>query len=93
MDMTASSIASSVNEMLGQYVFEAIDMPLDTTTDQILVKLKSFIDRYTKIKDLILLVDMGSLEKYMIIYHIQPILTLLSQTMFQLNLRCSLVKA
>lgn len=60
---TASSIASSVNEMLGQYVFEAIDMPLDTTTDQILVKLKSFIDRYTKIKDLILLVDMGSLEK------------------------------
>mgnify|MGYP002237801117 CR=1 FL=1 len=56
--------------MLGQYVFEAIDMPLDTTTDQILVKLKSFIDRYTKIKDLILLVDMGSLEKYMIIYHI-----------------------
>ena len=60
---TASSIASSVNEMLGHYVFEAIDMPLDTTTDQILVKLKSFIDRYTKIKDLILLVDMGSLEK------------------------------
>ena len=60
---TAFSIASSVNEMLGHYVFEAIDMPLDTTTDQILVKLKSFIDRYTKIKDLILLVDMGSLEK------------------------------
>ena len=60
---TASSIASSANEMLGHYVFEAIDMPLDTTTDQILVKLKSFIDRYTKIKDLILLVDMGSLEK------------------------------
>lgn len=60
---TASSIASSVNEMLGQYVFEAIDMPLDTTTDQILVKLKSFLDRFTKIKDLILLVDMGSLEK------------------------------
>ena len=54
---TASSIASSVNEMLGQYVFEAIDMPLDTTTDQ------------------------------------QPILTLPSQTMFQLNLRCSLVRA
>ena len=44
---TASSIASSVNEMLGQYVFEAIDMPLDTTTDQILVKLKSFrLNRY-----------------------------------------------
>ena len=59
---TASSIASSVNKMLDTYVFDALDMPLDTTTDRILDKLNAFIKNCMNIKDLVLLVDMGSLE-------------------------------
>ena len=59
---TASSIASSVNKMLDTYVFDALDMPLDTTTDRILDKLNAFIKNRMNIKDLVLLVDMGSLE-------------------------------
>ncbi|MGN1277342.1 MAG: sigma 54-interacting transcriptional regulator, partial [Floccifex sp.] len=60
---TASSIASSVNKMLDHYVFDAIDMPLDTTTDHILKKLNEYIQNWNHIKDLVLLVDMGSLEQ------------------------------
>ena len=61
---TASSIADAVNRMLDEYVFEAIDMPLDTSTQLIINKLNVFIESYGgNIKNLILLVDMGSLEE------------------------------
>lgn len=61
---TASSIADAVNRMLDAYVFDAIDMPLDTSTELIINKLNVFIESYGgNIKNLILLVDMGSLEE------------------------------
>lgn len=61
---TASSIADAVNRMLDEYVFEAIDMPLDTSTQLIINKLNLFIANYGgNIKNLVLLVDMGSLEE------------------------------
>lgn len=59
---TASSIASVANRMLSEYIFEAIDMPLELSTAEIIAKLNLYI-RETEISNgLIILVDMGSLE-------------------------------
>ena len=59
---TASSIAGVVNRLLGEYVFEAFDMPIDLSTTEICKKLNSYIDTINTDKGLIILVDMGSLE-------------------------------
>ena len=59
---TASSMAKAVNTLLGSYVFDAFDMPLDTSMLDIVERLKRYIDRYTIKNDILLLVDMGSLE-------------------------------
>lgn len=59
---TASSIADAANSLLSTYIFEAIDMPLDTTIQEVSNKLDSFISENRHIKNIILLVDMGSLE-------------------------------
>lgn len=60
---TASSMANAVNQMLDQYVYDAIDMPLDTTTDAIVKKLNDFLKKRGEYRDLVLLVDMGSLKE------------------------------
>lgn len=59
---TASSIADAVNKLLGQFVFDSIDMPLDVSTMTIINKLNEYIKRRNNIEELALLVDMGSLE-------------------------------
>lgn len=59
---TASSIADAVNKLLGQYVFDSIDMPLDVSTITIINKLNDYIKRRSNVEELALLVDMGSLE-------------------------------
>ena len=59
---TASSMANAVNQMLDSYIFDAIDMPLDTTTEAIISSLNDFLKKRGAFKDLVLLVDMGSLE-------------------------------
>lgn len=59
---TASSIASVANRMLGEYIFEAIDMPLELSTPEIVAKLNSYIRETNISNGLIILVDMGSLE-------------------------------
>lgn len=59
---TASSIAGVANRMLGEYVFEAFDMPLELSTTEICKKLNSYIATIDTSKGLIILVDMGSLE-------------------------------
>ncbi|NRT36208.1 sigma-54 dependent transcriptional regulator of gfr operon [Clostridium beijerinckii] len=60
---TASSIADAVNKLLDDYVFEAIDMPLDVTASEIGERLQSLVRRRHLSQDIILLVDMGSLEE------------------------------
>ena len=60
---TASSIADATNKLLGSYVFDAIDMPLNVDTATILEKLNIFLSRVGKYDELYLLVDMGSLEE------------------------------
>lgn len=60
---TASSIADAANKFLGTYVFDAIDMPLHVDTASILQQLNLYVKKIGKIEELLLLVDMGSLEE------------------------------
>lgn len=60
---TASSIADAANQIIGKKVFEAIDMPLDIQSSDVALMLEKHIERYVTCKDIVLLVDMGSLEQ------------------------------
>ncbi|NBK97557.1 MAG: PRD domain-containing protein [Erysipelotrichia bacterium] len=60
---TASSIADATNKFLGKYIFDAIDMPLNVDTNTIIQKLNIFLSRIGKVEEILLLVDMGSLEE------------------------------
>lgn len=60
---TASSIANAANQLLDEYIFDAIDMPLDISTEVIIKKLNEYLSKRGEYQDLVLLVDMGSLEK------------------------------
>ena len=60
---TASSIADATNKFLSAYVFDAIDMPLNVDTATIVQKLNTYLSRVGKFDELLLLVDMGSLEE------------------------------
>jgi sigma-54 dependent transcriptional regulator of gfr operon len=59
---TASSIANVVNRMLKKNVFEAFDMPIDISVQEIAAKVFNYIDHHDVSKGLVLLVDMGSLK-------------------------------
>ena len=59
---TASSIAAAANELLESNIFHGLDMPLKTTTEDMVRKLKDYINQYMVKSDVLLLVDMGSLE-------------------------------
>nr|WP_300325290.1 sigma 54-interacting transcriptional regulator [uncultured Anaerostipes sp.] len=58
---TASSIASMANRIFGQYIFEAFDMPFDISKNDIVFKMKSYLQHIDTSKGLLLLVDTGSL--------------------------------
>lgn len=60
---TASSMAAAVNSILGNYLFDAIDIPLNGTGEEVLPRLKERLNLIKGIEELILLVDMGSLEE------------------------------
>lgn len=60
---TASSLAAAANHMLDDAVFDSIDMPMDVNVFTIAKKLSDYIDIQKNIRDLIILVDMGSLEE------------------------------
>ncbi len=62
-ESTASSMAEAVNTLLQDDVFDAIDMPLDTTTAEIIHAIQTYLLRKNTYRDLTLLVDMGSLEQ------------------------------
>lgn len=60
---TASSIADSVNKLLGKHVLEAIDMPVHVSSYEVVGYLDTFLSQRKNLEELILLVDMGSLEE------------------------------
>lgn len=58
---TASSIASVANQLYGEFIFDAFDMPIDMSPSEIKRNVKKYIENMDDRKDLIILVDMGSL--------------------------------
>lgn len=59
---TASSISVCVNQLLAEYVFDAIDMPLSISQEQCIRELNDYLKKMDGIEELFLLVDLGSLE-------------------------------
>ncbi|MBM7599018.1 sigma-54 dependent transcriptional regulator of gfr operon [Virgibacillus halotolerans] len=59
---TASSIANVANRMLGSNIFEAFDMPLNTTPEKITANVLEYIEQNEIPEGLMILVDMGSLK-------------------------------
>ena len=62
-DHSASSMASLANEMIGDYVYEAFDMPIQVHTEDLIVKVNDYVRDIETNEGLVLLVDMGSLER------------------------------
>lgn len=60
---SASSMASLANEMIGDYVYEAFDMPIQVHTEDLIVKVNNYVRDIETNEGLVLLVDMGSLER------------------------------
>ncbi|SHK45838.1 Transcriptional regulator containing an AAA-type ATPase domain and a DNA-binding domain [Clostridium cavendishii DSM 21758] len=58
---TASSIASVANQLYGEFVFQAFDMPIDSSPIEVKNKIKHYISEINTSKGTIILVDMGSL--------------------------------
>lgn len=59
---TASSVADITNTLLGYRLFEAVDMPYNVSMTEVADKIKKIMHIKRNIKNLIMLVDMGSLE-------------------------------
>lgn len=68
---TASSISSTVNRLLDEYIFDGIDMQIDLSIEKVAMMADEYLARKKNISELILLVDMGSLEE--IYKRIKPI--------------------
>jgi sigma-54 dependent transcriptional regulator of gfr operon len=60
---TASSIASVANRLLGQFVFEAFDMPIEMSTQEVMARVQDYLKNIDTSRGVIILVDMGSLEE------------------------------
>lgn len=60
---TASSIANVANRLLGQFVFESFDMPIDMPTSEMMHKVCEYFKSIDTSAGIIILVDMGSLEE------------------------------
>lgn len=60
-DTTASSICSVANKMCGEYVFDAINMPLTSSVRDIVSQVKIWLSERDTSEGVIMLVDMGSL--------------------------------
>lgn len=58
---TASSMAATADHLLGRHIFEGIDMPVEVSTETIAQKLSAYIRQLYGVKDIILMVDLGSL--------------------------------
>ncbi|WMJ89138.1 sigma 54-interacting transcriptional regulator [Anaerocolumna sp. MB42-C2] len=59
---TASSIADVANRLIGNLIFDAIDMPLESNFEEVVLALKKNIILNQHFDEIIILVDIGSLE-------------------------------
>ena len=62
-DSTASSIQKVANRTCRTFVFEAIDMPMETAVEDTIAKVRQYLERVNARKGMILLVDTGSLSQ------------------------------
>lgn len=60
---TASSIADTVNKIAGEPLLDSFDMPIDILTEDIVKKVSNYVHVRHVSNGLILMADMGSLEK------------------------------
>lgn len=60
---TASSLANVGNRLLNQHIFDAFDLPLNSTTQEFSESVDSFISKNKNCSEFIILVDMGSLQE------------------------------
>ena len=60
---TASSITTTANYMLGSHIFDSLDMPIDMQAVDIAGKLSNYIASLDNVSNLVIMVDMGSLEE------------------------------
>lgn len=58
---TGSSIASAVNKHFGDFIFDAIDIPMNISLEETIKLLKSYMEKSNNAKDTVILVDMKSL--------------------------------
>ena len=59
---SASSIADTTNNLLGYHLFESCDMPLTMQMPEVAEKVKKLMNVKRNVRNLVLMVDMGSLE-------------------------------
>ncbi|MDO4680004.1 MAG: sigma 54-interacting transcriptional regulator [Aerococcus sp.] len=62
-ESTASSIQKVVNRLLDDYLFDAIDMPLEASVTDIVEQTKSWLNERDTSAGVIMMVDMGSLTQ------------------------------
>lgn len=60
-DATATSIQAVANKMCGDYIFDAINMPLSSSVRDIILEVNIWLEERDTSKGVIMLVDMGSL--------------------------------
>ena len=60
---TASSIANTVNTLLKVKLFDAFDIPVNSEMGEITERVRHYVQMYDTSKGILLLVDMGSLQK------------------------------
>lgn len=60
---TATSIQAVVNSLCGNYIFDAIDVAIDADTTAMINAINNLVLNYNAINGLVLMVDMGSLNK------------------------------
>lgn len=58
---TAKSIAGFTNQLHQQFIYHHLDMPLNVSPDEISEKIRNYINNFARTKNVIILVDMGSL--------------------------------
>ncbi|UQS84195.1 sigma 54-interacting transcriptional regulator [Bombilactobacillus thymidiniphilus] len=88
---TASSIADVANELTGEHLLDALDMPIDIQVPEIGRKVDNYAHSLTQVTGLIALVDMGSLAD--IKKYLQPDLTFPIAVMTNVSTQSALVTA
>lgn len=59
---TASSMADAANQILGEHIFDSIDVPIGSHAGIAAAKLSAYLKKAGDYKEIIIMVDMGSLE-------------------------------